>query len=450
MRNRRARQQSPSYIGGEEDQLFGEPPHDPFEGHDLLFHGSCQTMLIIAFVVCAVMALLVIVIVLPGGGGNTPLGPTTPYPTRTSTTTGTTTSSKSTTSSPFTTAPPPPLILSCVQGSINVPLGYPVATETFNTSLTGGCPPLVLTFVDAVVGTIARRRLRNFETLGAETTKRGNTGETPSTLQHVRGVRLGAFQINTDRDGDEPVQRSAKSPSFPNGILTSTASAVIPNNGASAPNFSMDVNANYVVTAVSNAGVGSSASIHIYTKALLELGGSPFTLSSLAGLTTPCNVGSGQARVLFDTFANLWVLSELSGDRTTFCMYVSYTQNPITTLWTLYQFPVTAVNASTPQFASFGPSWYTATIQGVSATELLFFNRSQLVSHSLSTSFYGVTSPVGPVVGLNVTTGWTPVGNRGLVQTPGDNVIPGQFFVRQRDSSFDSLANSPYFYIGET
>lgn len=79
-------------------------------------------------------------------------------------------------------------------------------------------------------------------------------------------------------------------------------------------------------------------------------------------------------------------------------------------------------------------------------TELLFFNRSALVSHLLSTSFYSVQSPVGPVVGLNVTTGWTPVGNRGLVQVPA-GVIPGQFFIRQRDSSFNPIANAPYFNL---
>lgn len=420
--------------------------NDPFSGEsNLLFGGSCQTMLIVAFVVCAVMAIVVVIIVVPPYSGSVTLGPTTPYPTRLTTSPTTTTTTKVTTSSPFTTAPPPPLILTCIEGSINVPLGYPVSTETFNTTLTGGCPPLVLTHVDAVVGTIAKRRQRrSFEEWDSARVFQGETGETPTVLRHVKGVRLGAFQI----DPDQPVQRSVKSPSYPTGILTSTASAIIPNNGATAPNFSMDVNANYVVTAVTNAGTGNSASIHIYTKALLELGGSPFVLSSLAGATQPCNQGAGQAKIIWDAFASLWLLSELSLDGSTFCLYVSYTQNPIMTLWTLYQFPISGGNASYPQFASFGTSWYTATVQTNAVnTELLFFNRTQLISHSLSTSFYGVTSPVGPVVGLNVTTGWTPVGNRAIVQTPGEAVIPGQFFIRQRDSSYDSLANTPFYNV---
>jgi hypothetical protein len=431
--------------------LIGNDVNDPFVGDSqLLFGGSCQTMMIVAFIVCVVSTIVVVLIIVPPYSGSTTLGPTTPYPTRLTTSPTTLPTTKATTSSPFTTAPPPPLVLTCVQGSVNVPLGFPVATETFNTTLTGGCPPLVLSFTDAVVGTIAKRRQRRaFETLeSTQSGLRGTSGDTLTVLKHVKGIRLGAFQVQ-DNDADRPVQRSS-SRLFPNGILTSTASAVIPNNGASAPNFSMDVNANYVVTAVSKPGSGASAFIHVFTKALLELGGSPFTLSSLAGgSTAPCNSGQGQARVLWDAFAGLWLLSEISSDGSTYCLYVSYTQNPILTLWTLYQFPVSGGNASYPQFASFGTSWYIATVQigSNTNTELLFFNRTQLVAHSLTTSYYGVTSPIGPVVGLNVTTGWTPVGNRGLVQTPGDSVIPGQFFIRQRDSSFNPVANTPYFNL---
>lgn len=419
---------------------YDEANDDEFtlsEQNNLLFGGSYQTVFFWLAAIVGIMTITVIVIVVPPYNPPAPLGPTTPYPTRLTTATSTKTTTVGPTTSAPTTEPLPPLILTCIEGSVNVPLGFPVATSTFNTTLSGGCPPTTLTFADAIVGTISKRKRLDISTTNSEAF--GKSGKFQATPKQVKGIRLGAVQIDEDAPKIRSEQQE-RSPSFPNGQMVQTGSVIIPNTGAQNPNLNMDVNTNYVVTAVTSST--NSAYIHVYTKALLELGGSPFLLSSLAGVAQPCATGAGQAQVYWDSFANQWYLSEVSADGTTLCLYVSYTQNPLLSLWTLYQFGISSGNASYPQFASFGPSWFFASVQVDSnnATELMFFKRSDLTSHVLVATYYSTASPIEPVVGLNSTSGWTPVTNRGLTQI---SSIPGVFFIRQRDNSLNPAAPLP-------
>ncbi len=92
-----------------------------------------------------------------------------------------------------------------------------------------------------------------------------------------------------------------------------------------------DVGPNHYVQII-NAGGG--AQIRIYSKAGALLAG-PVQLDSLAA-SSPCNDGLGDGVVLYDQWADRWWLTEFSGTGNNLCFYVSNTNDPVSSTWTLY------------------------------------------------------------------------------------------------------------------
>ncbi len=141
----------------------GEPRGASFETQknaswwNILSNGSWYA---VAFWMAIVILLIVIPMLAIGVSSfvtarNTDLGNSTGFTTSTTTSTNTTTTF--TTQAP-TTVPLPALVLTCPTMDISVPLGYDVDASSFGVTLTSGCPPTSLTFIEAVVGTIFRRQ----------------------------------------------------------------------------------------------------------------------------------------------------------------------------------------------------------------------------------------------------------------------------------------------------
>ncbi len=242
----------------------------------------------------------------------------------------------------------------------------------------------------------------------------------------------------------EPLQ-VIKSPSYPNNQLSTLYTVGVANEGMPyMPDLSMDVSANNVV---SGTNTNAGTRINVYTKSLIELSGSPFQLSSLAGSSIPCNSAVGQPQILYDTFANIWLLSELASDLQTICLYASLTGSPLVTSWTLYPLyfgnlgPVNSTTIGRFKLANFNPDYYTMSVLVNGTTSrLVFINRVLILpeTHSISTQFFSVVPALPDLVGMDVSA-WSPLDNRGIYASP----LDGAFFMRQRDNSLDPGAPLP-------
>jgi hypothetical protein len=208
----------------------------------------------------------------------------------------------------------------------------------------------------------------------------------------------------------------------------------------------MDTNVNYVVTAVNKQFFG--ATIQVYTKAIVELGGSPFQLASLAQGTLPCSNGAGQAQVMWDRFANIWVMLEVAAvnatETPTICLYASNGGSPLTSSYTLYPllFPaLTGVSISSPKLANFNDVYTLSFVYNNSLTELVMIDRGPIVAQQMTTAYFTVPPALPPLVGISPST-WTPLDNRGEQPVP-SNITNGVMFMRQRDNSLDPAAPLP-------
>lgn len=168
-----------------------------------------------------------------------------------------------------------------------VPLGFPIDNVALGgVTLTGGCPPLSLTYQDTVVGVINKKR-RQFPAFRQVNPKLPEThvktvAGSPATVAGVLGTPAPLPKDNVALR----TETDARSPSYPNANMRLVYQTMIPNTNAYAPNPALDTSVNFVVSAIDSQSNG--ATVHVYTKAIVELGGSPFQLSSLAPLGHPC------------------------------------------------------------------------------------------------------------------------------------------------------------------
>jgi hypothetical protein len=225
--------------------------------------------------------------------------------------------------------------------------------------------------------------------------------------------------------------------------------SMVPNTNAYAPNYGLDTNINFVVSAVDSQNDG--ATIHVYTKAIVELGGSPFQLSSLAPLGHPCRgTGKGQAQVMFDPFANIWVFAEIStSPNATLCLYASNSPSVITASYFLYAlvFPQydAASNATAllayPKLALLNNYYALSMVYNHTSPVLVIIDRGAIVAHAGTASYFQVTPLLPALVGMANTT-WTPLHNQGPHPVP-PGITTGVTFMRQRDNSLDPAAPLP-------
>jgi hypothetical protein len=356
---------------------------------DILTSGSCVSVAIWLALVMGFVVIVVVVATVPNySGTNRDInGPTRTYPPPTTqSTTGTT---SGTTVAPTTS---PALVLSCPSTDVQVPLGFPIDNVALGgVTLTGGCPPLSLTFTDTVVGVINKknargRRLPAFQSRDA--TKLPETTHTVKErpVQSSRAVPGISPRTPRDHVALRTETDIARSPSYPNANMRLVYQNMIPNTNAYAPNPGLDTNINFVVNAVDSQSAG--ATIHVYTKALVELGGSPFQLSSLAPLGHPCrNTGKGQAQVMFDPLANVWVFAEVSTlSNATLCVYVSDGPSVITASYMLYAlvFPAYDGNHTLayPKLAAFNGYYAVSMVYNQTSPVLVIMERTAMIVHS--------------------------------------------------------------------
>ncbi|MEJ5166426.1 MAG: hypothetical protein WHV67_05295 [Thermoanaerobaculia bacterium] len=129
-------------------------------------------------------------------------------------------------------------------------------------------------------------------------------------------------------------QKNAPQPDFLEQKAFSTP--IINVNGytspSSPPDTTGDVGPNHFLQATNAGGYGSL--VHIYTKTGTFV--QTFAMESLAS-SAPCNNGYCDPIVLYDKFADRWVVSEFPYSGSYFCVYVSTSPNPQGT-WYVYTF----------------------------------------------------------------------------------------------------------------
>jgi len=101
---------------------------------------------------------------------------------------------------------------------------------------------------------------------------------------------------------------------------------------SSPPDTTGDVGRNHFLQATNAGGYGSL--VHIYTKNGTFV--QTFAMEGLAS-SSPCNDGYCDPIVMYDYFADRWVITEFPATGSYFCVYVSTTSNPQGT-WYAYTF----------------------------------------------------------------------------------------------------------------
>jgi len=355
-------------------------PDSTAEKFNILTSGSCVSVWIWIAIVVGLAVIIVVVATVPNYSGvsRNENGPTRTFRTTTTTTASTT---STTTAAPTTS---PALVLSCPSTDFQIPLGYPIDNVALGgVTLTGGCPPLSLTYTDTVVGVINKKR-RQFPAFRQINPKLDENVAHVTAASALRAEAVMGIPPALPRDNVAlRTETDARSPSYPNANLRLVYQNMIPNTNAYAPNPSIDTNINFVVSAIDSQSAG--ATIHVYTKAIVELGGSPFQLSSLAPLGHPCRgTGKGQAQVMFDPLANVWVFAELSN--ATLCVYVSDGPSVITASYMLYAlvFPqYDGTNTlSYPKLAAFNGYYAASMVYNQTSPVLVIMERAAMVLHS--------------------------------------------------------------------
>lgn len=433
---------------------------------NILSSGSCVSVAIWLALISVFVIIIVVVAAVPQYGTAAVIGPTRTFLPRT--TTSDTTETTTTSPAP-TTTPVPALILSCPQNDVSTPLGFPLTMTTFGVTISGGCQPITQSTTDTLVGSIARKRVPS--PAGRLIAKRSgrNTQAEQRTPRHrlmrypvqaqdhgrserrVHGARLPQMALLARSIWDNMARKSERSPSFPERQLSATSTTPIANvGGAGRPDFAMDSNINFVVTGANNA-VGGATQIRVYTKDIVELGGSPFTLSALAQGTAPCSGGAGQSQVMWDRFANIWIILEIAtlanvtSDAPTICLYATDGASPLTSAYTLYvlSFPaLVGAHITSPKLANFNDIYTMSFVWNETTPILTLIDRTPIVTQQPATSYFTVPSALPPLVGITPST-WTPLDNRGEVGVPTSISDGGVFFMRQRDNSLDPAAPLP-------
>jgi hypothetical protein len=402
----------------------------------------------------AVFAVIVVVIAaVPNYSGGTPanIAPTRTYPPLSTTTAPPITN---TTTTIITTTPIPSLILTCPTNDVMLPLGYPLNNISIGgVTLTGGCDPNSLTYIDTYVGSIAKRTIpspkgKMFDS--SHLFQNITSGKVVQGFNHLssKGSRCGVVIRQKKKNSWESSLKTSgnsRSITFPDSQMTVSFPTILSNTGALQPNFCIDTNINLVVISTDSQFFGST--IRVYTKSIVELSGSPFQLSSLAPISSPCyGTGAGKAQVIFDTFASIWLFLEASTyNQTLFCLYASDGSSPLLSTYTLYPlyFPtLDGIPVSFPKLAVFNGHYTMSFLYNDTTSMLVFIDRDPIITQQISTSYFSVFPGLPDLVGYSVST-WTPLENRGELPVPplvfGNKV----FFMRQRDNSLDPAAPLP-------
>ena len=458
LKQRRAnsKTRSPALIGAGGGGAEGDGGGGVASYFDIINSTSVIPYLVWLGIAAVVTVIVVVVAFVPNYSGTEPdLRSTVTFTVHTTTLPPTTV-----TTVPVTTTPVPPLVLTCPTTDVQVPLGFPIDTVSLGgVSLSGGCAPTSLTYTDTVTGTIARNRVRvpfapqaqsppqtsgvTQNVVAAAQQQRPHSAITLDHQPRVPGIPCGKVHWNRNIQFKTESQ-DQRSPSYPNAQMDMPYSRSIANSVVPQPNFDMEVNVNYVVNVNDDAAAaGGGAVVHVYTKALVELGGSPFSMASLAPANVTCKLGGGQGQVLYDNGANIWILLEVASNvnATTLCLYASSNAAIITANYMLYQLPFPSLNGMViqqPKLALFNNYYTLSFLYNETTPRLVLIDRQSIVTQQASTAFFSVEPALPPVPGLGNGT-WTPVTIRSgdplyATTVPTNITAGGVYFMRQRDN----------------
>ena len=152
--------------------------------------------------------------------------------------------------------------------------------------------------------------------------------------------------------------------------------------GVNPPDTVGDVGSTYYVQMVNGAG-GSEIAVYNKGDGVLQVGG--FPLDNLwPNPAEPCATGNGDPIVLYDHFADRWLLSEFASVDEHLCVYVSQTGDVLTTFWNTYDF-ITPNFPDYPKYAVWPDAYYVSSNeQGGPAVYAL--DRTQMLAGNPATA----------------------------------------------------------------
>ena len=125
-------------------------------------------------------------------------------------------------------------------------------------------------------------------------------------------------------------------------------------NGVNPPDPTGEVGKQYYIHSI-NAGGGSS--VAVFNKETGEKIGNAFDMKSL-GATGDCANGMGDPVIVYDEYAERWLLSEFSPEGPNkLCVYVSKTDDPVSGGWYFYEFAAPSF-PDYPKYAVWGGNYY--------------------------------------------------------------------------------------------
>jgi hypothetical protein len=262
--------------------------------------------------------------------------------TTTSTLTSTTPPATNTTP-PVTTPPVPPVTIMCPP-DVTVTLGFSLdSTYTGGVPVAGGgctLPGPIVTYVDTVTGIISKRSgggvgVSGSGGVGAVKRHPQPHAGNPASWALQTGSRVLPTLLTYGDEDDDSIHSFKRSPSF-NATHTYTLAQRALVSGALRPDDTAAAGIAHVVW-LANQPTGG-ALVTVTDKDLVL--DSSFLLGSLGAGNCSAANARGQAHVVWDYEARVWVALELSGgDRTLVCVYISNGADPTDT-WDAYQYAV--------------------------------------------------------------------------------------------------------------
>ncbi len=147
--------------------------------------------------------------------------------------------------------------------------------------------------------------------------------------------------------------------------------------GVNPPDTVGDVGPNHYVQSINGSG---GSVVRVFNKAGVLVAG-PFNMESL-GAGGSCASGAGDPIVLYDQFADRWLLSEFASAGSHLCVYVSQTASPVAGGWFRYDF-TTPSFPDYPKYAVWRDAYYVGTNENPAVYAL---NRTAMLTGAAATS----------------------------------------------------------------
>jgi len=201
----------------------------------------------------------------------------------------------------------------------------------------------------------------------------------------------------------------------------------LPNQRVVPPDTVGDIGMSYYIQ-MTNASAGSAVQVFNMNDGSTAAG--PFTLSALANPSDVCINGRGDPIVLYNQFADCWLLTEFSGTANALCVYVSSTSDPINGGWYSYIFRM----PNFPDYPKYG-IWNNAYYVGTNEANpsIYAMQHSQMLTGDTA-KYFRNTLPCLSGFGFQVTV---------PIDADGDNLPPASpgIFVRNKDD--ESCSDAP-------